>query len=49
MSLEFRGLIEEVCDPEMPSGYRDYIMPELGHLEKKWLVKKNQTLDEVQP
>ena len=41
----FRDVIEEVCDPEIPAGYWDYILPELGYLEKKWLVKVNSTAD----
>lgn len=32
----FRDVIEEVQDPEIPSGYWNYITPELEHLEKKW-------------
>jgi biotin operon repressor len=34
----FRDLIEEVRDSETPSGYWDYVMPELERLEKKWLA-----------
>jgi hypothetical protein len=37
----FRDVIEEVCDPEIPSGYWDYVTPELLHLEKKWAEKQN--------
>jgi hypothetical protein len=38
----FRDVIEEVCDPEIPAGYWDYVMPELLHLEKKWAEKRNE-------
>jgi len=38
----FRDLIEEVGDPDVPSGYWSYIMPELKHLEKKWAEKQNE-------
>lgn len=34
--LYFRDVIEEVRDPELPTGYWSYILPELQHLEKKW-------------
>jgi hypothetical protein len=30
----FRDVIEEVCDPEIPSGYWDDVMPELERLKK---------------
>lgn len=43
--LYFRDVIEEVCDPEIPSGYWDYVMPELLHLEKKWAEKQNAVAD----
>jgi hypothetical protein len=38
----FRDVIDEVCDPEIPSGYWEYVMPELLHLEKKWAEKQNE-------
>jgi hypothetical protein len=41
--LYFRDLMEEVRDPDLPTGYWAYIMPELIHLEKKWQTK--QSLD----
>ena len=39
--LYFRDVITEVRDPEIPSGYWDYVMPELLHLERKWAEKQN--------
>ena len=41
----FRDLIEEVGDPEVPCGYWDYVMPELEHLEKKWIAQSNLAAD----
>jgi hypothetical protein len=41
----FRDLIEEVCDPEIPSGYWDYVIPQLEHLEKKWLANQDSPAD----
>ncbi|QHN03481.1 hypothetical protein FTO74_08960 [Granulicella sp. WH15] len=41
----FREVIEEVCDPEIPSGYWSYVMPELENLERKWLTKQKETAD----
>lgn len=41
----FRDVIEEVCDPEIPSGYWDYVMPELLHLEKKWAQMQSTVAD----
>lgn len=36
----FRDVIEEVQDPEIPSGYWNYITPELERLEKKWIEEQ---------
>jgi hypothetical protein len=41
----FRDLVDEVCDPEIPSGYWNYVMPELEHLEKKWIGQSNPAAD----
>ena len=41
----FCDVIEEVQDPDIPSGYWNYIMPELEHLEKKWVVERNKAGD----
>jgi DNA-binding Lrp family transcriptional regulator len=41
----FRDVIEEVQDPEIPSGYWNYIMPELEHLEKKWIEERDKAAD----
>ena len=38
----FRDVIEEVQDPEIPSGYWNYIMPEVEHLEKKWIEERDK-------
>jgi hypothetical protein len=38
----FRDVIEEVQDPDVPSGYWNYIMPEMEHLEKKWIEKRDK-------
>ena len=38
-------MIEEVCDPEIPTGYWEYVMPELLHLEKKWTEMKKKAAD----
>jgi hypothetical protein len=39
----FREVIEEVRDPKIPSGYWNYVMPELQNLETKWLKKQAET------
>lgn len=41
----FRDLIDEVGDPEVPGGYWSYVMPELEHLEKKWIAQSKQAAD----
>ena len=41
----FGDVIEEVCDPEMPAGYWAYIMPELVHLEEKWIAQSKGSAD----
>jgi hypothetical protein len=41
----FRDLIDEVGDPEVPGGYWAYVMPELEHLEKKWIAQSKQAAD----
>ena len=41
----FRDIIEEVCDPEIPTGYWNYIMPELEHLEEKWIAQSKGSAD----
>ncbi len=38
----FRDVIEEVQDPGIPSGYWNYIMPEMEHLEKKWMEERDK-------
>lgn len=37
----FRDVIEEVSEPEIPLGYWNYVMPELEHLERRWLAQMN--------
>jgi len=41
----FRELIEEAEDSETPAGYWSYVMPELKHLETKWLSKVKDAAD----
>lgn len=41
----FRDVIDEVCDSEVPTGYWNYVMPELEHLEKKWIARSNPAAD----
>lgn len=41
----FRDVIEEVQDPDIPSGYWNYITPELEHLERKWIEERDKTAD----
>jgi hypothetical protein len=36
----FRDLIEEAGDQETPTGYWDYLKPELEHLEAKWIRRE---------
>lgn len=43
--LYFRDVIDEVRDPDLPAGYWSYIMPELEHLEKKWLARRKPAAD----
>lgn len=38
----FRDVIEEVQDPGIPSGYWNYVMPEMEHLEKKWIEERDK-------
>jgi hypothetical protein len=38
----FRDVIEEVRDPGIPSGYWNYVMPEMEHLEKKWIEERDK-------
>lgn len=41
----FRDVIDEVCDSEVPTGYWNYVMPELEHLEKKWIAQSTRAAD----
>ncbi|GGH10575.1 hypothetical protein GCM10011586_28990 [Silvibacterium dinghuense] len=42
----FRDVIDEVQNPEIPSGYWTYIVPELDHLEKKWIEEEKKWIEE---
>jgi hypothetical protein len=39
----FADLVEEACDEDTPTGYRDYLLAKLKKLESSWLERRGET------